>query len=75
MINPNDPIAPVTAGNQVYGTGIPIKLELASRFMAAMIAHPDPAWASVTYPEMAHQALKASDALITEFNNQQKEGK
>ena len=73
-INPNDPVMPIMAGQvtRVYGTGIPLKLELASRFLAAMLSSDEYCG---DFRDLSKNCLQAADDLINEYNNQQKEGK
>ena len=75
-VHPNDPVFPSTEYGDTdisISTGIPIKLELASRFMAASITDTNHQFEG--YDEIAKRCLRAADALINEFNNQQKEKK
>lgn len=73
--HPNDPVfSVVESGNQCsVSTGIPIKLELASRFMAGMMANQY--LGDQEFYKLAEYATNAADALIECFNNQQKEEK
>ena len=97
MINPNDPVFPSTEYGDTdisISTGIPIKLELASRILANLnlsvltaqqqINPNSPHRSkygkkdneSFTFAQfMALESLEFADALIIEYNNQQKEEK
>ena len=73
-IKPTDPIMPILAGQgtRVYGTGIPLRLELAGRFMAAMLSNDE--LGNGDFRDLSKNCLQAADDLINEYNNQQKEG-
>lgn len=78
MVNPNGQYYPgkTTESSpmhdyEVYRPGIPLKLELASRFMAGMMANQY--LADQDFSKLAEYATNAADALIECFNNQQKD--
>ena len=74
-IKPTDPIMPILAGQgtRVYGTGIPLKLELASRFLSAIMAQSEIPM-GMFKEETIKRSLDIADELINEYNKQQ-EGK
>ena len=71
-INPTDPVFPVVEDASTCSIieGIPIKLELAARLMAAIIASGN---AGNTWEEDCENALCAADTLINEYNKQEEQ--
>ena len=65
-INPHDPAYPLGHGMGGRADGLPIRLELASRFMGHLAAMPTRAENSTD--QDATYALKMADALIAEYN-------
>jgi len=73
-INPHDPAYPIrgqqTDEDQLTrATGLPIRLELAARFMAAAIASEREEWLGSDMEALA--ALGMADALIAAYNEGQ----
>lgn len=71
-ISKNHPCYPVTTGNVVYNHGIPLRLEIASRIMAAAYSNssPDlnPKLRNITIEQTALDCLYVADKLIDAHN-------
>ena len=69
---PNDPLFPCTEYGDTdisISTGVPIKLEIAARFHAALLT--DTNYGYQDPEDRARVALREADALINEYNKQE----
>lgn len=69
-INPNDPAMPIVEPKVTVSLapGLTKREYMATKIMASMMSHDNEAWAGVTYDQYAHEAVKATDALIKRLN-------
>ncbi len=78
-VNGSDPVSPQPAlqpieigdGKFIYvdmPLGMPIRLEIASRILAASVRHVVPSGAECDYADVCNESLKVADALIAAHN-------